>query len=352
MSFKVWLIEKSRLQIFVIIVVFFLSLLCEEYFDFNEIINFFTSIIYLLLIFWVYFSIFCKVKVTEDSISKEIEKVVEIKKFDEPENFNLEFWILTLIIFLANRSFFIFGVVGVLMSLFIITMTGFLWIFSSVLNLWLEQKKEHYRSQWSFTGGIPKFYYSKLSVWNLPAHKDFISVCFLSIVVGFIYFIPWKNAYCHQFGVSEIGNYFEKDTYTTKYYVNIFQSNSIRDRELAIKLLNQNIDSNKTVLNNMIENKKYEYYHTYTLPAEIMVSNGFTEFNNEKREIDLSNPNLKRARPNLNERKVKILNISFNKSVVLKFDKCFLRIRESNDCNCFDNDSIEWNIELVKKVNL
>lgn len=271
---KTWLIEKTIIQTNTIVVVLLLSIACRYFIDKHILTthDYFSPVVYLLLILWVYYSLFFIVSLSE-TVN---EKVIIIRGFENPKDLIGKFIKLTLLVYFGYRTFFIFGRLGVLFSLLIITVTGLLCIYLIAKEFWSD--------------------------------TDFIRKFFLFAgIVGFIYFKPWKAAYCYEFGVEEIGNFFEKHTYEAKYF---------------IKLTSLDRDS------------------SYTLPADIIVSEEFSDYDSYDTETDVITYEI---------RKVKIKNVYLNNSEKFFFEKCLVPIDNSDDYTCTDQNGVEWRMEVTKK---
>lgn len=273
-KFKIWLLEKSKIQTNTIVIVLLLSI-ASRYFIDEKIIStkdFFSPVVYLLLILWVYYSLFFCVVFNEDVK----EKIINKRNLNDPKDFFGKLIKLTLLIFFSYRTFFIYGRLGVVFSLLIITIT-------CILCIYIQAKAD-----WSNYDFLTKF-------------------VFLAALVGYIYFKPWKAAYCYEFGVKEIGNFFEKHTYEAKYFIKI----TSLDRDSS-----------------------------YTLPADIIVSEEFSDYDSYDTETDVITYEI---------RKVKIKNVYLNNGEKLFFEKCLVPIDNSDDYTCTDQNGVEWRMELTKK---
>lgn len=134
-------------------------------------------------------------------------------------------------------------------------------------------------------------------------------------IIGYVYFIPWKSSYCYEFGVNEIGNYFEKDTYEAKYIIEIGK-----------------VDSNKT----------------YKLPADILVSDDFSELASYDTETGVG-PFSYETTGTSEIRYAKIKKVYFNNKNSINFKNCLVSIDNSNNCTCYDQKNQEWHIKMTKE---
>lgn len=287
--FCIWLIEKSNAQTNIIIIVIVLTIASRYFIDYNlrKSHDFYSPIIYSILILWVYFSLFFTVILDEDIN----EKVIRRRSLDEPKGLFGKFIKLSVLIFFGYRTFFIVGTLGVLISLSIITITGLFCVFMIAKNSWKERS----------------------------SHKDFMETlgqfAIMAGIVGYIYFIPWKNSYCYEFGVKEIGNYFEKDTYEAKYIVEISR-----------------VDGN----------------NTYKLPADILVSADFSEYESYDTETGVGAYSYETT--NTSEiRYAKIRKVYFKNGNFLFFPDCLVSIDDSYENTCYDQDGEEWTIKITKQ---
>lgn len=287
--FCIWLIEKSNFQTYTIIIVLALTITSRYFIDhqIRKTQDFYSSIIYSILILWVYYSLFFRVILDEDVN----EKIILRRRFDEPKDLLGKFMKLSVLIFFGYRAFFIFGRLGVLISLSIITITGLFCIFMIAKNTWKEKS----------------------------SHKDFMETlgqfAIMAGIVGYIYFIPWKSSYCYEFGVKEIGNYFEKDTYEAKY---------------------------------IIEISRVDGGNTYKLPADILISDDFSEYESYDTETGVGAYSYETSETS-EIRYAKIRKVYFNNGGTLFFKDCLVSIDNSYDCTCYDQDGEEWRIEITKE---
>ena len=268
---KYWLLENPKILSYTINIILILILARIVFIDseYRKAKDFYSPIIYILLIIWIYYSIFCSV-IKDDRLKA---KIVLNRRFYDTSGLVNKMIKLTFLILLGHRTLLIFGKTGVLISLFITTITGFLSVFMIVMNSW-----EEIPTAKSFKG---KFIYIILSVG----------------IVGYIYLQPWRNAICSEYGVEEIGNYFEKDTYEAKYYVNI--------RRVSKE---------------------------YKIPADIVVSNGFSTFKTNDRNSDIGLPSFEITET----RYAKINKVYFENGGYLFFKNCLVDIEDSYGCECVD----------------
>lgn len=287
--FGIWLIEKSKVQTYTIIIVLGLTITTNYFIDYQirKTQDFYSPIIYALLILWVYCSLFIRVNFNKDVN----EKIIFKRIFHQPKDHLGKFMKLSLLIFFGYRTFFIFGRLGVLISLSIITITGLLCIFMIAKNSWKESSR----------------------------HDDFIETlgqfAIKAGLVGYLYFSPWKSSYCYEFGVKEIGNYFEKDTYEAKYIVEIGRVE----------------DSNK-----------------YKLSADILISDDFSQFESYDTETGVGQYSYETTET-YEIRYAKIKKVYFNNGGTLFFENCLVSINKSYDCNCYDQYGEEWRVEITKE---
>lgn len=134
-------------------------------------------------------------------------------------------------------------------------------------------------------------------------------------IVGYIYFIPWKNAYCFEFGVEEIGKYFEKDTYEARYIVEI---------------------------------SKVDGGNTYKLPADLLISGDFSEYESYDTETGVGAYSYETTETS-ETRFVKVKRVYFNNGGSLFFKDCLVSIDGSYENTCYDQDGEEWTIEITKQ---
>ncbi|WP_152266387.1 hypothetical protein [Agriterribacter humi] len=286
---KLWLIEKSRTQTYVIVTVIVLTIAC------NYLINrhirrtqdFYTPFIYFILILWVYYSLFYTVKVGGDIN----EKIILKRQFDQPQALLGKFLKLSILIFFGYRTFFIFGRTGVLISLSLITVTGLFCIYVIARNAWKEKSTHK-----GFTETFERF-------------------AIIAGIVGYIYFILWKNSFCHEFGIKEIGNYFEKDTYEAKYIIEISR-----------------IGGDKT----------------YKLPADLLISNDFSTYEDYDTETGIGAYSYGSTQTS-ETRFAKIKKVYFKNGGSLYFNECLVSIDNSYDDTCVDQNGEEWQIEITKE---
>lgn len=277
---KFWLIENSKIQSFIVTLAILWTIVQISFtsLHFRNEIDFYTPTILLVLILWVYYSLLFQV----DDDSDELDKIIVIRSLDIPEELIGKLLKLTCMVIFGHQTSFIFGKPGVLVALFFITITGLFCIYIIGLTIWNDR---------SF-------------------HKSIISGMFLFAfqagVVGYIYFLPWKNSFCHEFGIKEIGNYFEKDTYEAKYIVEI-----------------KRVDKGKT----------------YRLPANIIVSDDFSESVSTGSDENESSV-IRFARVN---------QVFFKNGGKLYFNDCLVSIDNYYENSCTDQNGEEWNIIITKE---
>ena len=292
---KHFLIEKQVAQFWVIIVVLALTIVSYFNIDYSirKIHDYYTPIIYTILILWIYYSIFHIVVLDETTDAKVIRKRI----FDNPNDIYLNLILLSLLLIVGHRTFFIFGKIGVLISLTLVSFSGLFCILMIAKNTWIQTSRPNY------------------------IVDSIIQFIFRAGIIGYIYFIPWKNIYCHQFGVEEIGNYFEKDKYQAKYIVELYS----------------NYDS---TYDSML----------FKLPANILISDDYSEYNVHEptRWVDYSDESIETSET----RYVMVNEVNLNNGSSLIFEKCLVPLNYSNNCTCYDQDGREWGIKMTDvKVN-
>lgn len=322
---KFWLLGKSDVQTYTIIIVLFLTLVSRYFIDYQirKTQDYYSPIIFLLLTFWVYYSIFFRV-ILNNSVS---EIIILRNPFDEPKDLSGKFTKLSLLIFFGYQTYYVFGRLGVLISLSIITITGLFCILMIAKNFWQERSRHN----------------------NIM--EAFGMFIITAGIVGYIYFIPWKISFCYEFGVKEIGNYFEKHTYSAKYLVNICRTNLYNDSAAFDKLDDEYKENDQEALNEIVDNVvaeiEYQKKHTYKLPADIIVSNDFSEYEDYDTESGVGGFSYGITATS-ETRKVKILKVYFKNGGFLYFSDCFLAVNNSDDCVCVDQNGKEWKVELTK----
>lgn len=283
----VWLIKNSIVQTYTVLLVCVLTFLRNYFIDkhIRQSEDIYTPIVYSILILWVYYSIFFRVRENETFD----EKVIFQSKFDEPNDYLLKFINLSLLLFMGSNSFFIFGRLGVIASLCLITISGMLCIFMIGKNSWKNRGSHKVQT---------------------PSISNFL---IFSGIVGYFYFISWKSSYCHEFGVNEIGNFFEKDTYQAKYMVEISRANG---------------------------------GNTYKLPANILISRDFSDYESYDIETGIG-PYINETTETSEIRYAKVNTVLFNNGGFLYFKDCLVSIDEAEECTCLDQDGEEWSIEMT-----
>jgi len=194
---------------------------------------------------------------------------------------------LGILIFVGYHTFFIFGEVGVVISLVIISFTGLFSLVMIAKNTWMTKSRD-------FMENLEQF-------------------AIISGIVGYIFFIPWKSTYCYEFGVKEIGSYFEKDTYEAKYIVEISRTTGSAE---------------------------------YKLPAEILVSDDFSQFEYYASETG-TGAYSDETMESSEIRFAKINRVFFANGGFLVFENCFAPINEWKDCSCYDQSGTEWSIVVT-----
>lgn len=285
---KLWLIEKSKVQTWAIITVVILTIASRYVINqhIRKTQDYYTPIIYSLLILWVYYSLLFRV-ILDDDVN---EKVILKRRFNDPKDLLGKMIKLSVLIFFSCRTFFIFGRVGVLISLTIITITGLLCIYLIARNTWKVRANHE-----DFTETLGQF-------------------AIIAGIVGCIYFIPWKSSYCREFGVKEIGNYFEKDTYEAQYTVAISRADGS---------------------------------NAYKLPADLLISTDFSEYETYDTETGLG-PFSSETIATSEIRYAKIKKVYFNNGRTLFFKDCLISI-DGSENTCYDQAGKEWRIEITKQ---
>lgn len=284
---KIWLIEKSNFQTYPIVAILSFTIIRNFFIDqeFKKSEDFYTPIVYFFLIIWVCYSLYYRVSVDIN------EKTILKRRFEEPKDFIGKCIKLCVLILFGYRTFFIFGRSGVLLTLFIITFTGLFFIYLIAKHTWKERSN----------------------------HKDLVETlgqfAIISGIVGYIFFILWKNSFCYEFGVKEIGNYFEKDTYEAKYIVKISSHHGGR---------------------------------TYKLPADILISNDFSEYESYDTETGIGAYSYETTESS-EIRYAKIKKVYLKNGESLYFKDCLVSIYNDYDCTCSDQYGIEWQIEIIKE---
>lgn len=284
------LIQNTDAKIYSAFVLILLTMLSRYFIEYEirKSYDFYTPITYLLIIAWFYYSIFFKVRFDEEKNVKIVIKR-KLKDYSETGWLFLGIGILT---FFSYQTFFIFGKVGVLFSLLLITVTA---IGSAVV----------------FAYGISKSNRSDLFMY-------IGSIGFSVVITLYIYFIPWKYTFCYEFGIKEIGNYFEKHTYEAKYLI-------------LLKKVSKN--HNSTLKN-------------YSLVADILVSKDFSQFDSDDTETDFKGYSYETSKT-LENRYVQIKKVYFNNGGYLIFNNCLIELKGSDFNVCTDQNGREWEIELT-----
>lgn len=279
---KIWFLDfiSSQNKMFVIIIVLTIA---RMFFISSETVrteDYYSSIVYLTFIVWIYFTMFFEVELSDRLVFKKI--------LIKDKDFIGKALKLTILIYVANRSFFIFGKAGVFFSLFLITITFFIIIYHLFVKHVLQELIER------------RFEYQSL-IYLFPI------IGFL----GLVYFAPWRIAFCNHFGVEEIGHIFEKEYYESKYYIEI----------------STDIDN------------------SYKLPADIVVLDKMAKYEIEDDLFGYSGLFILR---NYNSRYAKIKKVYFNNGGYLLFDDCLAPIDRSFDCDCRDQNGRTWWITTTR----
>src|ERR1700747_3311132 len=130
---KIWLLGNSNVQTYCIIIVLILTFIPKWIAGWH--LDFFIPAIYLLLIIWVYYSILYYIHIDEDTDEEIILRVRDTTSTDNLGKLGK----LTLLIFFGYNYFFIFGKIGVLFALTLITLTALFLFFISTKEIWTEK---------------------------------------------------------------------------------------------------------------------------------------------------------------------------------------------------------------------
>lgn len=292
---KLFLIEKHIVHSLVIIIVLALTIVSFFNIDYRirKIHDYYTPIIFTILILWCYYRIF-HIVVLDQTTN---EKIIRKRIFDNPVDIYPNAIFLSLLIIVGHRTFFIFGKIGVLTSMTLVSFSGLFCILMIAKNTWIQILGPNY---------------IKETILNFLINVG---------IIGYIYFIPWKNIYCYQFGVEEIGNYFEKDKYKAKYIVELYSNY-------------------ESTYDSML----------FRLPANILVSDDYTEYNVHEptRWVDYSDESIETSET----RYVMVNEVNLNNGSSLIFEKCLVSLNYSINCTCYDQHGREWGIKMTDvKVN-
>jgi hypothetical protein len=291
----IWLIERTDIQIFSVITVIVLD---EIIFPKIKWIDSFikygsTSILSFIMIVWIYYSLFFIVNIDED----KKQRITFTKLFYNVKESSWKVSFLSLLLIFTASSYSVFGKYGAILSLIAITLSTIIFIFLIVKKVASKDFSEP-----GYRNTKDEILFTKV-----------ISIVVLSAIVGYFHFLIWSGVYSGEFGVKEIGHYFEKSSYDTNYYV------WIRDAE---------------------ENKRQK------LLAEISVSgeyNDYTEFESGE-DIHGSMSNFKEFRG------VKINKVFLNNGEIILFgddEPCIVLINQN--IFCYDQNGKEWEIDLINE---
>jgi hypothetical protein len=277
-----WLLTKSNFQTYIVALAV-CYIIVRHYTTtpyFRSIQDIYSPFVFAVIFIWIYYSIFFRV--SDGAIS-----ITSFKDLREPFGKYLK---LILLVYFGYRTFYVFGVPGSYIAISIVSMSALITLIGAI----------------------------QIVIKELPNHKGEEKLGIIIVwlgVVGYLYFVPWKAAFCHDFGVEEIDNYFEKDTYKAKYIV---------------KLINP--DKGKT----------------YTLPADILVSKDFSEYEYYITETGVGAYSYE-TEESSETRRVKINRVYFNNGGFLSFDDCLISVDNSCENRCTDQHGDEWKIEMTKE---
>jgi hypothetical protein len=292
---RFWLLEKSKIQTFTIISVVIVTIISRYLVEDNirKAQDYYTPVVYLFLILWVYSSLPSKIR-------KEQYEKRNLDKNDPYKDIKIissvifkELIKISILIFISYKSFYIFQTIGVLVILTIITITGL----SSIL-IWTSQ---------SFFDDNKKN--------EKESSEKIIPALIFAGIIGYIFFIPWKNTYNYQFGAKEIGNYFEKHTYKARYVVEISRAES-----------------------NVVEK----------LPADLLISDDFSEFESYDSETGVGAYSYETTKTS-KIRYAKIIKVYLKNGTSLDFDNCLISINNSKGYACDDSHGNEWLIRITNE---
>jgi hypothetical protein len=211
-------------------------------------------------------------------------KTIHLRKFDDFESIQGMLFKLIAILFIGARTYFVLDRPGVILSLSLTTISAILSIYTLIKCIKKDKSKD--------------------------SNKEG-----LVLVLIYLYFMVWKGVFCFEFGVEKIGAYFEKETYDAKYYV---------------------------IINNS------EDYVSDKLPAEIIVSSEFSEFESYESEgITMFSEETTQTEE---ERYVKVKNIELENGKILYFKDCFASTNNLYDCECDDQYGKDWYIEMTDEA--
>jgi hypothetical protein len=256
--------------------------------------DYYTPGIALLLVLWIVISILFRLSVDkffnesieDDNEDKFLVRKVVFRNSVEQGILYSKLFNLAIIVFLAAHSYAIFGRAGIIFSLSLIILTCIFSIFS----LYFYRDKKNNRSG----------EFGQLILYGI-------------VLLAFLW--SGKKVYCSEFGVETIGHYFEKDTYESQYYVVIREEES--DNE-------------------------------YKLPADIIVSRDFSEFESYETETGIGVTSHETTEID-ETRRIKLLKVYFSNGGSLYFTDCLVPLDNSYDCTCSDQDDEDWRIEMTEE---
>lgn len=293
----IWLIRRTDIQIISVITVIFLDeIVFPKINGFDSHIKYgSTSILSLVMIVWIYYTLFFIVKIDENK--RQI--IALTKSFYNVKYSLLKVSFLSLLLLFTASSYNVFGKYGSILSLIAITITATIFIFLIINKVAFKDFSD------------PRTRNTK-SDSQMPA--KFIIIIVTSAIIGYFHFLIWSTVYSKEFGVEEIGHYFEKSSYDSKYYV-------------------------------WIQDTKENFRQK--LPAEISVSgeyNDYAEFESGE-SIHGSMSDFKEFRG------VKINTIFFNNGETISFgdeEPCIILVSNYNNI-CYDKNGKEWKIEFINE---
>lgn len=292
-NIKVFLLESSTL--FYAIAVLLAWTAVRRFFltaSFRSDSDYFTSIFYFLTIAWVYYTVCYRLILDEDTN----EKIILKRRLDDIAAYKIALIQLSILFIFGTRSFLIYRRTGIIVILSIITVTTLL----AILYLFYDSRKQF--------GEIIKNKFKGNFIE--PIINAFAPIVIYGAIIVYVLLWPWKIAFNHQYGVKEIGHYFEKDSYEAKYLVKI---------------------------------SRVDGGNTYTLPSDIFVSKDFSEYDSYEttRGVGAYSTDEEES---VEIRYVKIKKVFFKNGGFLYFD-CLVPVENSQVCE--DQDGEEWEIELT-----
>lgn len=185
---QIWLLERTRIRTAAIFWLIVLTVIRDYVISDDLRLNdYYTPLLYLVMMGWVYYSVFYRVIIDEDVD----EKVILKRPLKSTEFIGNLPWVAILLYF-SYRTFLVFGEWGALLILSLITLTLGLHLY---MYLW------------------------KIILSKQPADRTVEAG--MMIIIVLLYFGPWKSIYCHQYGVQDRHSYFEKESYQGEYLVSI-----------------------------------------------------------------------------------------------------------------------------------